>query len=63
MENTLGIRVSLDMQVEAPIFQTNDSASAKCVEHLSILAWYRILRAHYHWPLFQAIRFALWLAR
>jgi len=29
----------------------------------SILGWYRILRAHYHWPLFQAIRYALWLAR
>lgn len=29
----------------------------------SILGWYRMLRAHYHWPLFQAIRFALWLAR
>ena len=29
----------------------------------SILEWYRILRVHYHWPLFQAIRFALWLSR
>lgn len=25
--------------------------------------WCRILRAHYHWPLFEAIRYALWLAR
>lgn len=33
------------------------------VEARSILGWYRILRACYHWPLFQAIRYALWLAR
>jgi len=29
----------------------------------SILIWFRILRAHYHWPLFEAIRYALWLSR
>lgn len=29
----------------------------------SILEWYGILRTHYHWPVFQVIRFALWLAR
>ena len=29
----------------------------------SILIWYRILRVHYRWPLFEAIRYALWLAR
>jgi len=29
----------------------------------SILDWYRILRGHYQWPVFQAIRYALWLAR
>jgi hypothetical protein len=29
----------------------------------SVYSWYRILRAHYHWPMFQAIRYALWLAR
>jgi hypothetical protein len=27
------------------------------------LEWFRILRTHYEWPLFQAIRYALWLAR
>ena len=30
-------------------------------EARSILGWYRILRACYHWPLFQAIRYALLL--
>jgi hypothetical protein len=30
---------------------------------LSVLNWCRILRAHHQWALFQAIRYALWLAR
>lgn len=30
---------------------------------LSILDWYRILRVRHEWTIFQAIRFALWLAR
>jgi hypothetical protein len=30
---------------------------------ISILGWYRILRAHHQWAMFQAIRYALWLAR
>jgi hypothetical protein len=29
----------------------------------SIPDWYRILRAHHQWTMFQAIRYALWLAR
>jgi hypothetical protein len=29
----------------------------------SILNWYRILRVHHQWKIFQAIRYALWLAR
>jgi hypothetical protein len=29
----------------------------------SVLDWYRVLRSHYHWTTFEAIRFALWLAR
>jgi len=30
---------------------------------LSILDWYRILREQHRWTIFQAIRYALWLAR
>jgi len=30
---------------------------------LSTLGWYRMLRAHHHWTIFQSIRYALWLAR
>ena len=29
----------------------------------SILDWYRILRAHHTWTVFQAVRYALWLTR
>ena len=32
-------------------------------KRVSILEWYRILRVHHEWTIFQAIRFALWLAR
>ena len=30
---------------------------------LSFLEWCRILRVHRQWTMFQAIRYALWLAR
>jgi hypothetical protein len=30
---------------------------------LSFLEWCRILRVHHEWTMFQAIRYALWLAR
>src|ERR1700738_2961223 len=29
----------------------------------SLFGWYHILRAQYHWRVFQAIRYALWLGR
>ena len=29
----------------------------------AILHWYNVLRVNYHFTTFQAIRFALWLAR
>jgi hypothetical protein len=33
------------------------------MKSLSLFGWYHILRAHHHWAIFQAIRYALWLAR
>jgi|HubBroStandDraft_6_1064221.scaffolds.fasta_scaffold1083766_1 hypothetical protein len=33
------------------------------MKRVSIVEWYRILRVHHEWTIFQAIRFALWLAR
>ena len=29
----------------------------------SLFGWYHILRAHHHWRVFEAIRYALWLFR
>ncbi len=29
----------------------------------SLLAWYRILRARHHLTIFQAVHYAIWLAR
>ena len=33
------------------------------MKRLSILDWFRILRVHHQWTVFEAIRYALWLAR
>jgi len=33
------------------------------MKSLSIVQWYQVLRTHYHWAMFEAVRFALWLAR
>jgi len=33
------------------------------VKRPSILEWYLILRTRHQWTIFQAIRYALWLAR
>lgn len=30
---------------------------------LSVSQWYRILRAHHRWTVFESIRYALWLVR
>jgi hypothetical protein len=63
MENLIGIQLSPDLQTEVRLVQESGSPRTKSVERLSILDWYRVLRAHYHFTIFQAIRFALWLAR
>lgn len=41
----------------------SNAVRTKTIRRLSIVEWYRILRAHHHWAIFQAIRYALWLAR
>ena len=60
MENTVEIKLSLN--TESRIVRQR-SVRNKTVEQLTILDWYRILRAHHQWTIFQAIRFALWLSR
>ena len=63
MGNTFEIQFSLDAGRKGQSASTNDIAAATTVKRLSILKWYRILRIHYHFPLFQAIRYSLWLSR
>jgi len=29
----------------------------------SVVYWYRVLRVHHQWTIFQAVRYAIWLAR
>ena len=62
MENAIGIQLSAGMRSEGERVQRNDNVEARAVK-LTLLNWYRVLRAHHHWTIFQAIRFALWLAR
>jgi hypothetical protein len=33
------------------------------MRHIAFKEWFQILRVHYQWPLFQAVRYALWLSR
>ena len=63
MENAIRMQSRLDPGSEDRPVGRNKFTRTKTVEQLSILDWYRVLRVHHHWPLFQAIRFALWLAR
>lgn len=48
---------------EAQLFHGKGGSRSRGTKQPSVLGWYQILRAHYHWPLFQAVRYALWLAR
>jgi hypothetical protein len=38
-------------------------AAGAIMKQPSVLEWYRILRAHHLFTIFQAIRYALWLTR
>ena len=49
--------------IEVRVVHRNEASTSRSTERPSLLGWYRILRAHYKWPLFQAIRYALWLSR
>ena len=63
MENTIEMQFSPGARSDSLLIQATDSVRAESAERLSVLGWYRILRAHYQWPLFEAVRFALWLSR
>ena len=63
MGNTLEIQFNLDAGSKGQSGTTSDIAAGKTAKRLSILKWYRLLRVHYHWPLFEAMRYAMWLSR
>lgn len=63
MENAIGVQPNHNTSSKRRLAQRNDRARARTVKWKSILDWHRILRVHYHWPLFEAIRYALWLTR
>lgn len=62
METVSEVQTFFELQSEGRLVHSNEESEGGSTKRPSILGWYRILRAHYHWPLFQAIRFALWLA-
>jgi len=63
METINEVQSFLGPSSEARLVHRNEGSQSREVDRPSALGWYRILRVHYQWPLFEAIRFALWLAR
>ena len=63
-QSTTGHRFeSVQVAAEA-VCQAEQSAKGSAIMNSpSVLEWYRILQAHHQWTVFQAIRYALWLAR
>jgi len=59
MESVSEVHVFFEVGSEEQALQGNEESE----QRPSLIGWYRILRAHYQWPLFEAIRFALWLSR
>lgn len=56
MENAVGVQLRRDIR-------RNKAVRTQTTKRPSIVDWYWILRVHHHWAIFQAIRYALWLAR
>lgn len=63
MENVNTIQPALGPRRKYRLLHKNNIVKGTAWERPTIVDWCRILRVHYHWPLFQAIRYALWLAR
>ena len=60
------VRPSIDAQrtmAEASNHTEKPTKRSAIMKPPSPLEWYRILRAHHQWTVFQAIRYAMWLAR
>ena len=52
-----------DSRTEDRFAHGNDSVSEATMKLPTMMGWYHILRAHYQFPVYEAIRFALWLGR
>lgn len=63
MENVNAVESIFEARSEVRLVHRNEVFTSRSTERPSVLGWYRILRAHYQWPLFEAIRYALWLSR
>ena len=50
-------------RTEDEFVHANDNVSEATRKLPTMMGWYHILRAHYQFPVFEAIRFALWLGR
>jgi hypothetical protein len=61
MESLNAVSLGSNQEQESGFVPAVNGGATKRVP--SALGWFRILRAHYRWPLFEAIRYALWLAR
>ena len=59
----LDFATHFDSRIEDRFVHSDDRLSGAAMKLPSIVGWYRILRAHYQFPMFEAIRYALWLAR
>jgi hypothetical protein len=52
------------MVLQGKLLEANKNPEELVMKRVTTaIQWYRILRAHYQWPLFESIRFALWLGR
>lgn len=49
--------------IKAGFQAKGESGGDTIMKRLSIFDWYRVLRVHHQWTIFQAVRYALWLAR
>lgn len=63
METINEVESIFEARSEVRLVHTNEVSASRSTERPSVLGWYRILRAHYQWSLFAAIRYALWLSR
>ncbi len=63
METVNEVQSIFAARSEVRLVHRNEVSTSRSSERPSVLGWYRILRAHYQWPLFEAIRYALWLSR